>query len=1126
MNEQSDLAIDIGVAMQKLNRQLARVEADFQKAALRQERNFVKANDKIAKDFERLQQKANAELGKIRLPGLGGIGGALAGFVSTRELIRMTDTWTDLSARVGLAVGEMGRAPEIMSRISEMARRTYSSLEATAESWLANSTALRELGMSTEESLDFTEALNNALVVSGAKAQRAASVQDALAKAMALGKLSGDQLNTVIASGGRVAELLAEELGVNVNQLRQVGTQGKITGDVIDRALRGNLAKLRDEAESMPATISDGFLLMKNAVLEYVGTADESVGASARLAEALVFLADNIDLVVAAGGVLAGRVLGPAMLAMLAGLAVSLRGAAAAMLTTASAAGTATAALTGLRAALAFIGGPVGLVLAGLTALPLVTTSAAERVDRLKGASSQAVEALNAFAEASARAKKEQEELGGGVTAATDAMLTQSRVALQEARSQLQKEIRDAERDALGRGLDPTNISEVNRVRSRFLMPARGHGGVFQEIVDLMDAVENGSRSLGSVSRRLEQIAGAGDEATDAVAEFRKAVSDQRSTDQAIQNLVSLAERIGGFEDHVAKVSAAAGTSGAAGAVEELALAMEMTAAAGEVLRTNGSARSLRQNAEAANDATASLEQTENVLRGNIEAQEALRALGNPFEQTETGARRSASEIRNLTSAYQEYARSRRDGDAWANSSAGFEAQYVADRARGAGSRDEELVRAVVAVSEQLGIAAKDLLAVMSFETGGELRPDVMGPTTKWGQHFGLIQFGQPQGARYGVSPESSITEQVVAVGKYLQDAGVKAGDSLANVYAAVLAGDARKIHASDLAAGGVVGNVSAAVGGNQFAGHIARAEGLLAAYGGVVKEVADAEKDAASAAKEAAEARTDLLSQAQRQVADQQFELGLIGKSAAEQARLRAEYLLTNDAKARGIDLTEKIAGSEKTYGQAIAENAKRIGEYVAQQENQARAIQNAADRQAYLNQMQADMKNGLLDAIAEGRNFGDVLSNIARLLARAALQAALFNEGLFSSGAGRGLLGGVFDRIFGRDPLSGALRGAGLSPVGSWEGGGFTWSGARAGGIDGRGGRLGILHPNEVVTDLTKSRGGSNRVSFAPNISIAPGVTQDELAMTFAAARQEYERNFLPMLHKTMPEFNERYG
>ncbi|MFD1913798.1 tape measure protein [Halodurantibacterium flavum] len=215
-----------------------------------------------------------------------------------RAVMGMADSWSDMQARVGLAVGEMDRAPAVMARIADMARRTYSDLGQTAESFLANATSLRELGYSTRQQLDYTEALNNALVVSGARGQRAESVTNALSKAMALGKLSGDNLNTVIANGGRLSELLAAHLGVTTNELRRLGSEGKITSQVIYDALSGSLEQLREEAASMPATIGDAVVLIRNSMTILVGTFDQAVQGSATLAEGLILLADNLGRIV------------------------------------------------------------------------------------------------------------------------------------------------------------------------------------------------------------------------------------------------------------------------------------------------------------------------------------------------------------------------------------------------------------------------------------------------------------------------------------------------------------------------------------------------------------------------------------------------------------------------------------------------------------------------------------------------------------------------------------------------------------------------------------------------------------------------------------------------------------
>ncbi|WP_323042924.1 tape measure protein [Gemmobacter sp.] len=267
---------------------------------------FQGVGDAGESNFRRIERQVDITGAVVRR-----VMGILGAAISTSQLVAYANQWTDLRSRVDLATGSQEAGAAVMDRLAAMARRTYSSLGQTTESWLANATALRELGLTTGESLDFTEALNNAMVVSGARAERAASVQTALSRAMALGKLSGDNLNTVIQSGGRLAELLAAKLGTTVSGLRTLGQEGAITGDVIRTTLIGNLDLLREEADSMPATIGDAFTLIGNAALQLVGTWDQMLGASSTVAGALIGLADNLERLAAIGlafaGLMAGR---------------------------------------------------------------------------------------------------------------------------------------------------------------------------------------------------------------------------------------------------------------------------------------------------------------------------------------------------------------------------------------------------------------------------------------------------------------------------------------------------------------------------------------------------------------------------------------------------------------------------------------------------------------------------------------------------------------------------------------------------------------------------------------------------------------------------------------------------
>ncbi len=227
-----------------------------------------------------------------------GFASITAGALSVREVIRYTDTWTDLNSRLLQATGSTESAKRALEGISQTARRTYTSLEQTAEIFLRNNQTLKELGFTTNEQITLTDALNNALVISGTKGQQAESVQNALAKAFAQGTLSGQNFNTVIQSGGRVVQALADGLGVTTLELRRMSTEGLLTTRTVFEALTSQTQKLASEADKMSATISDAFVILRNSLLEYVGSIDQASGATSGIAGAIIFLAENLAILV------------------------------------------------------------------------------------------------------------------------------------------------------------------------------------------------------------------------------------------------------------------------------------------------------------------------------------------------------------------------------------------------------------------------------------------------------------------------------------------------------------------------------------------------------------------------------------------------------------------------------------------------------------------------------------------------------------------------------------------------------------------------------------------------------------------------------------------------------------
>jgi len=140
---------------------------------------------------------------------------------------------------------------------------------------------------------------------------------------------------------------------------------------------------------------------------------------------------------------------------------------------------------------------------------------------------------------------------------------------------------------------------------------------------------------------------------------------------------------------------------------------------------------------------------------------------------------------------------------------------------------DPELAQAIHEHATKAGLDPLDVATAMSYETAGTFDPWKAGPTTQWGQHRGLIQWGEPQAKQYGVTADMPVRDQVAAAVKYLQDRGVKPGMGLMDIYSAINAGSVGRYNASDAANGGAPGTVADKVN-NQMADHRKKAEALL----------------------------------------------------------------------------------------------------------------------------------------------------------------------------------------------------------------------------------------------------------------------------------------------------------
>mgnify|MGYP003110702292 CR=1 FL=1 len=131
-----------------------------------------------------------------------------------------------------------------------------------------------------------------------------------------------------------------------------------------------------------------------------------------------------------------------------------------------------------------------------------------------------------------------------------------------------------------------------------------------------------------------------------------------------------------------------------------------------------------------------------------------------------------------------------------------------------------DIAQGILSTANALGINPIDLATAISYETAGTFNPLQLGPETKFGQHRGLIQFGEPQANQYGVSFETrpqAISTQLgpgAGIYQYLKAVGVQPGMGLEQIYSAINTGGVNNLNMTDQRAGGMPGTVAEKVAG------------------------------------------------------------------------------------------------------------------------------------------------------------------------------------------------------------------------------------------------------------------------------------------------------------------------
>lgn len=328
--------------------------ATEQQRTAAQTANAAAAADRAAAAALRLQQAQDRAAQASRNAGtsiMSFVRGAVALVgvgLSATAILGAADAYTVLQNKLQNVSESAAQVDEITNRLFETANRTRTPVQETAQAFTRFDMALKNLGKSQDDSLRLTETVNKMLVVSGATANEAGSALLQLSQAFNKGKLDGDEFRSVMELMPNAADAIAKRLGVTRGELLKLAPEGKITAQVMFDAFTAAAAGIDAKFGKTVPTLSQAMTVLRNNATQTFGEMNKSLGITAGLSKALIFLGENMKTVAFVVAVLGAALLvafGPALIGAI------------------SAAASAVWAFT-----VAIAANPIGLLVVGITA--------------------------------------------------------------------------------------------------------------------------------------------------------------------------------------------------------------------------------------------------------------------------------------------------------------------------------------------------------------------------------------------------------------------------------------------------------------------------------------------------------------------------------------------------------------------------------------------------------------------------------------------------------------------------------------------------------------------------------------------------------------------------------------
>lgn len=218
--------------------------------------------------------KTNGSLSNLKAIFLGSLGANIAAAAIQKvgdaigHVFDMAQEFSSIQARLGLIVGEQGNVAALNKEIYESARRSRTEYASMAETVATLSQSAHDAFPDPKEAVDFAEKINKVMAIGGTTGENKKNAMIQLTQGLASGQLQGDEFRSIAENAPMIENIIAKTMGVSRGELKKLASEGKVTAEVIKKAMTDNADEIEAAYRKLPHTFADWATDIKS-VAEY-----------------------------------------------------------------------------------------------------------------------------------------------------------------------------------------------------------------------------------------------------------------------------------------------------------------------------------------------------------------------------------------------------------------------------------------------------------------------------------------------------------------------------------------------------------------------------------------------------------------------------------------------------------------------------------------------------------------------------------------------------------------------------------------------------------------------------------------------------------------------------------------